>query len=162
MSDFKFWGWDKKPRTMLRFVKPGDVFCFRLNKEIYCFGRIVSKITMGHVAEIFDFISKAPNIAEGDIYRSQRLTELIILDTYTLFDKKLEVDGDWRIIGHQDNFTPTNVKGFYFSYGIGNSCRRVDVFNNEECIEEENKEKYFPLTSRRDMYIKELVGSLIK
>ncbi|EOY6912024.1 phosphotriesterase, partial [Proteus mirabilis] len=24
MSDFKFWGWDKKPRTMLRFVKPGD------------------------------------------------------------------------------------------------------------------------------------------
>ncbi|HGN3428356.1 TPA: phosphotriesterase, partial [Proteus mirabilis] len=26
MSDFKFWGWDKKPRTMLRFVKPGDIF----------------------------------------------------------------------------------------------------------------------------------------
>ncbi|MGM7491034.1 phosphotriesterase, partial [Proteus mirabilis] len=25
MSDFKFWGWDKKPRTMLRFVKPGDI-----------------------------------------------------------------------------------------------------------------------------------------
>ncbi|HHP8476664.1 TPA: phosphotriesterase, partial [Klebsiella aerogenes] len=24
MSNFKFWGWDKKPRTMLRFVKPGD------------------------------------------------------------------------------------------------------------------------------------------
>ncbi|EAB3943081.1 phosphotriesterase, partial [Salmonella enterica] len=24
MSDYKFWGWDKKPRTMLRFVKPGD------------------------------------------------------------------------------------------------------------------------------------------
>ncbi|EAS6957675.1 phosphotriesterase, partial [Salmonella enterica] len=22
MSDYKFWGWDKKPRTMLRFVKP--------------------------------------------------------------------------------------------------------------------------------------------
>ncbi|EAR4317538.1 phosphotriesterase, partial [Salmonella enterica] len=20
MSDYKFWGWDKKPRTMLRFV----------------------------------------------------------------------------------------------------------------------------------------------
>ncbi|HHB1722030.1 TPA: phosphotriesterase, partial [Klebsiella aerogenes] len=25
MSNFKFWGWDKKPRTMLRFVKPGDI-----------------------------------------------------------------------------------------------------------------------------------------
>ncbi|EAN2280869.1 phosphotriesterase, partial [Salmonella enterica] len=29
MSDYKFWGWDKKPRTMLRFVKPGDIFCFK-------------------------------------------------------------------------------------------------------------------------------------
>lgn len=28
MGDFKFWGWDKKPRTMLRFVKPGDIFVF--------------------------------------------------------------------------------------------------------------------------------------
>ncbi|EAP4008886.1 phosphotriesterase, partial [Salmonella enterica] len=26
MSDYKFWGWDKKSRTMLRFVKPGDIF----------------------------------------------------------------------------------------------------------------------------------------
>ncbi|EOY6911602.1 phosphotriesterase, partial [Proteus mirabilis] len=25
MSDFKFWGWNKKPRTMLRYVKPGDI-----------------------------------------------------------------------------------------------------------------------------------------
>ncbi|EQB8803627.1 phosphotriesterase, partial [Proteus mirabilis] len=24
MSDFKFWGWNKKPRTMLRYEKPGD------------------------------------------------------------------------------------------------------------------------------------------
>lgn len=25
----KIWGWDKKKRTMLRFIKPGDIFCFQ-------------------------------------------------------------------------------------------------------------------------------------
>ncbi|EBD8041094.1 phosphotriesterase, partial [Salmonella enterica] len=33
MSDYKFWGWDKKSRTMLRFVKPGDIFCFKLDED---------------------------------------------------------------------------------------------------------------------------------
>lgn len=67
MSDYKFWGWDKKPRTMLRFVKPGDIFCFRLDEDRYCFGRIISKIITGHVAELFDYMSAAPEIAEQKI-----------------------------------------------------------------------------------------------
>ncbi|EAB7704566.1 phosphotriesterase, partial [Salmonella enterica] len=25
---------------MLRFVKPGDIFCFKLDEDRYCFGRI--------------------------------------------------------------------------------------------------------------------------
>ncbi|WP_408603357.1 Imm26 family immunity protein, partial [Salmonella enterica] len=45
MSDYKFWGWDKKPRTMLRFVKPGDIFCFKLDEDRYCFGRIITLMT---------------------------------------------------------------------------------------------------------------------
>ena len=162
MSDFKFWGWDKKPRTMLRYVKPGDIFCFKLDDKKYCFGRIISKITMGHVAEIFNYISSLPEITEHDILNTHRLTKLIILDTYTLFDKKIEEGSDWRIIGHQDNFSPINVENTYFTYGVGNSCWKVDVFNNEEPIQEKEKSKYQPLTSRRNMYIKELVLSLIK
>lgn len=57
MSDFKFLSWDKKPRKMLRFVKPGDIFCFRLDENRYRFGRVISKIFTGHVVEIFDFTS---------------------------------------------------------------------------------------------------------
>ncbi|EAB3441595.1 phosphotriesterase, partial [Salmonella enterica] len=26
---------------MLRFVKPGDIFCFKLDEDRYCFGRII-------------------------------------------------------------------------------------------------------------------------
>ncbi len=35
MSDFKFWGWEKKPRTMLRFVKPGDIVSIPVNRTIH-------------------------------------------------------------------------------------------------------------------------------
>ncbi|EBU0967044.1 phosphotriesterase, partial [Salmonella enterica] len=27
---------------MLRFVKPGDIFCFKLDERRYCFGRIIT------------------------------------------------------------------------------------------------------------------------
>ncbi|EAR8131262.1 phosphotriesterase, partial [Salmonella enterica] len=33
MSYFKVWDWDKKLRTMLRFVKLGDIFCFKLDGD---------------------------------------------------------------------------------------------------------------------------------
>jgi len=29
ISNFKLWGWDKKTRTMLRFIKARDIFCFK-------------------------------------------------------------------------------------------------------------------------------------
>ncbi|AJJ06843.1 immunity 26/phosphotriesterase HocA family protein [Yersinia pseudotuberculosis] len=161
MSDFKFWRWDKKPRTMLRFIKPGDIFCFRLDGEKYCFGRIISEMSVGHVAEIFDFISSLPEVTEGDISHSLRLTELIVLDTYTLFDKKIEPEGDWRIIGHQDSYTPTNVENTYFTYGIGNSCKKVDIFNNEVPITESEARKIPELVPLRDVHIKELIKSYI-
>lgn len=90
MSDYKFWGWDKKPRTMLRFVKPGDIFCFKLDEDRYCFGRIITLMTVGHLSELFDIIKKSPGITELEISNARRIIEPIIVDTYSLFDKKLE------------------------------------------------------------------------
>ncbi|WP_180296972.1 Imm26 family immunity protein, partial [Snodgrassella alvi] len=88
MSDFKLWGWDKKPRTMLRFIKAGDIFCFKLDEQRYCFGRIIIKIFIGHVAELFDNISNSPDISEAEIKQARRLIEPVILDSYSLFDRK--------------------------------------------------------------------------
>ena len=157
MSDFKFWGWDKKPRTMLRFVKPGDIFCFKLDEGKYGFGRIVSKIISGHVAEIFDFISEFPEINEDDINAAKRVIDLIVIDTYSLFDKKIEKKSDWRIIGHQEKYIPNNIGGVYFSYGVGNSCKKVDVFNNEFSIAENEAKRIPELTPLRDIHIKKLI-----
>jgi len=52
---------------MFRFIKPDNIFCFPYDDKTYCFGRIIIKIMTGHVAEIFDYISKEPTINEREI-----------------------------------------------------------------------------------------------
>lgn len=112
MSDYKFWGWDKKPRTMLRFVKPGDIFCFKLYEDRYCFGRIITLMTVGHLSELFDIIKKSPGITE------------------------LEISNARRIIEHQVNYNPKNLDGIYFALGIGDSCKKKDCYGNDFLISE--------------------------
>lgn len=160
MSDFKFWGWDKKPRTMLRFVKPGDIFCFHLENKKYYFGRIVSKIITGHVAEFFDFISSLPEVTSENINNAKRIIDPVVIDTYSLFDKKIEKDSDWRVIGHQDNYVPKNVENVYFTYGIGNSCKKVDIFNNETSISESEARKIPELTPLRNIHVKKILENI--
>lgn len=112
MSDYKFWGWDKKPRTMMRFVKPGDIFCFKLDEDRYCFGRIITLMTVGHLSELFDIIKKSPGITE------------------------LEISNARRIIEHQVNYNPKNLDGIYFALGIGDSCKKKDCYGNDFLISE--------------------------
>ena len=140
MSDFKLWGWDKKPRTMLRFIKAGDIFCFKLDEQRYCFGRIIIKFMVGHVAELFDNISNSPDISEAEIKQARRLIEPVILDSYSLFDRKIEKGSDWRIIGHQQNYVPTDMDGVYFTYGVQQWCKKVDIWGNEIPISEQEAE----------------------
>lgn len=161
MSNIKFWGWDKKPRTMRRFVKPGDIFCFHVDDEHYLFGRIMTKIITGHVAEIFNFISTTPEITEEKIYNAKRIISPIVIDTYSLFDRK-EENSDWRIIGHQNDYMPNNVENIYFTYGIGNSCKKVDVFGNETPICETEAEKIPWLSPLGDFDVKEILLNKLK
>lgn len=63
---------------MLRFVKPGDIFCFKLDEDRYCFGRIITLMTVGHLSELFDIIKKPPGITELEISNARRIIEPII------------------------------------------------------------------------------------
>lgn len=160
MSEFKFWGWDKKPRTMLRYIKPGDIFCFRLDDKRYCFGRIISKIFIGHVAEFFSFTSSIPEVNAECIGSSKRIIAPIVIDSYSLFDKKIEDGSDWRIIGHQNDYMPTNVDNIYFAYGVESSCKKIDVWGNETPISEGESEKLPQLSPKGDFNIKQLLKNI--
>lgn len=130
MSDYKFWGWDKKPRTMLRFVKPGDIFCFKLDEDRYCFGRIITLMTVGHLSELFDIIKKSPGITE------------------------LEISNARRIIEHQVNYNPKNLDGIYFALGIGDSCKKKDCYGNDFLISESEWKTLPKLSPKGDFDIK--------
>ena len=109
----KIWGWEKKPRTMLRFLKIGDIFCFKYDDYTFCFGRIMADV-MFHIVEIFDYISDQPVISEEDILGANRLL-VTPLDTYSLFDRRSE--GEWRIIGHQEDYVPPEIRKTFGSFG---------------------------------------------
>jgi len=156
----EIWGWDKKKRTMLRFIKPGDIFCFPYDDKTYCFGRIITKIMTGHVAEIFDYMSKEPTINEREINNSSRLMQVVILDSYGLFDKKR---ADWRIIGHEEEYVPKDVEDIYFTYGVAFSCKRMDIFsNNVTPIKESEKSNYIEVSPKGDISIKILIAEKIR
>ncbi|EFU6736513.1 phosphotriesterase [Salmonella enterica] len=97
---------------MLRFVKPGDIFCFKLDEDRYYFGRIITLMTVGHLSELFDIIKKSPGITE------------------------LEISNARRIIEHQVNYNPKNLDGIYFALGIGDSCKKKDCYGNDFLISE--------------------------
>ncbi|PKD39928.1 phosphotriesterase [Methylomonas sp. Kb3] len=41
MSEIKIRGWGAKPRTMLRYIKSGDIFMFQVDDNRYGIGRIL-------------------------------------------------------------------------------------------------------------------------
>lgn len=142
MNQLNAYGWDLRKKTLLRNIKVGDIFCFLIEGG-YRFGRIMTRNKLGHVAEIFDKVADSPNPAG---LKFKRIGQPVILDSYGLFDRKIE--GDWRIVAHQDGYTPPIDEPVYFTLGIGGSCKRVDIFDNEEAITESEAKKlpdYSPL-----------------
>ena len=154
----KIWGWEKKPRTMLRYIKIGDIFCFKYDDHTYRFGRIMAHV-MFHIVEIFDYASDQPVISEEDIRGAVRLIA-IPLDTYSLFDRRTE--GEWRIIGHQENYTPEDAEGIWFSWGIGSGCKKSNVFDHTVSISEEEWKMLPSLSPSGDYNVKREVADKLR
>jgi hypothetical protein len=154
MNRLTLWEWDRKKRTMLRYIKAGDIFCFQYDEDTCCFGRIISRLNIGTPAEIFDYVSDTPVISEEIINSANRLFHPVNLDIYTLFDRKTV--GEWRIIGSYDNFTPINVDDVFFTFGVA-PCKKIDVFGNETIISKEEVKTIQRFSFLQETHIKELV-----
>ena len=155
----KIWGWEKKPRTMLRFLKSGDIFCFKYDDHTYCFGRIMSKVIF-HIVEIFDYTSDQPIITGKDILRSGRLL-VTPLDTYSLFDRKSE--GEWRIIGRQEDYTPPeDARDIWFSWGDRSGCRKSNPLDQTIFIGKDEWKALPPLSPGGDYDVKSELADKLK
>ena len=105
--------------------------------------------------EIFDYISNDAVIEIENIKSASRLTGIVILDSYSLFDRKTE--GEWRIIGRQENYTPQDAEDVYFAWGIGFDCKKSNIFNNTISISEEEWRSLPKLSPAGDWVIRKRV-----
>lgn len=149
--------WEAKPRTMLRYIKVGDIFMLSLDGSSYAVGRILSKVDIGHGVEFFDLLLPSPAVAWEKIESATRLCDPVFIDSYGLFDKKIE--GDWRIVGHDSNFAPHEEES-YFSCG-GGQYWKVNIFGEEVEVTQKEAEKYPPYTPQGDKKVKQWLVPLL-
>ncbi|UFH50452.1 Imm26 family immunity protein [Pseudomonas sp. KNUC1026] len=149
-----FSDWNKKPKTLLRYIKPGDIFCFLSGENRYHFGRVMTRNRLGHVAEVFRDHLSIPDASRLPAF--ERLWQPLILDSYSLFDRKLE--GDWRIVGHQPGYSPDGTDDIFFTLGVEGSCKRVDIFDNEVPITREEAKTLRDYSPMGDFDVKEALG----
>jgi hypothetical protein len=158
VSAIKFVGWDKKPRTVLRSIKPGDIFAFVRRSGGFCFGRVMTKVSIGIVAEIFDFSSTEPIISEEQLSHARRIWGPDCLDSYSLFDRKSE--GEWRIIGHQHGYAPSEKDNAFFFYGSPGSYTQTDIFDDSTPIDDARRRELPPYSPNGDIDVQEELDEL--
>lgn len=153
-------GWDSRPRTMLRNIQPGDVFVFKIDEGKFGVGRILTKVDFGNVAEFFNAILDSPNLNVEDVIASGRRGRPVVLDSYGLFDKKIE--GDWRIVDHVSSTELGDAANFYFSYGAGSNYKKVDIFGNETSISSAEAANFPHYGPKGDLHVKRDVFGIKK
>ncbi|PTV52291.1 Imm26 family immunity protein [Pseudomonas putida] len=129
MTSLEVYEWDKKIKTSYKKIKSGDIFCFALDSKKYGVGRIMTQNSLGHVVEIFD---KVLNVPAVDSLSFKRLGDPVILDSYSLFDRKAE--GDWRIVAHDLDYRPSKQESVRYVYGVADNVKLVDIFDNETSL----------------------------
>lgn len=154
----KLWDWEKKPRTMLRYIKIGDIFCFKLDEHTYGFGRIMACV-MFHIVEFFDYTSDQPVIQMEDIAGADRLL-VTSMDVYRLFDRKTQ--GDWRIIGHHKDYVPEQAEDLWFGWGYPSNRKKSNVFEEAFPIGEEEWQTLTTLTGRGDQELRAAVTAKLR
>jgi hypothetical protein len=118
--------WDSKPRTMLRFLRPGDRFAFEISPNRYGQGTILAKTSVGHSAEFLpDVVSDPNDMSAWDNGESPAFFD--ILDSYSLFDRRAE--GNWQRIATDAPVPARDAhRAVAFGYGSCGDRYRVDLF----------------------------------
>ncbi|WP_308018360.1 Imm26 family immunity protein [Neisseria bergeri] len=150
MDRVNLWGWDKGTRTMLRFIKVGDILCFKINEseEKYGYGILIAKLDGWFACRIYDIQHTNPNVVTTkEIMEAKQLGKIFILDVYSTLDNKKHIHkGEWRVLGHYDNFelTPDEIKNVFFEYGPSGMKRKIDLLGNDQEISDKEAERYLP------------------
>lgn len=133
----------------------GDIFSIKLGNKEYAYGRALSKVSIGHCIEIFEYIGSSL-----DCYKKvdfdQRLMTPQIIDSHSIF--WLRDEGEWELLVKGDeSFRPSNIKSVRFSYGDKSNPVLVDVEGNRLEGNVEELKKYPPYSPKGDIQIRRII-----
>ena len=154
MPQIKIREWNEKPRTKLRFIKIGDIFCYQFSEEMFVFGQILGKVNVGHVIQFFDIFQARLTITVEELSRAQFIGKPIIVDSYTLFDRSPV--WSWQIIGHQVDFDPSPFKDLAFKWGDPSGTQFGKVW-----LDGRTEPKIFSREEVEDLDWEACVGSIV-
>lgn len=139
-------------------IEPGDIFSFQMDEGGFGFGRIVSRINDGHVAEIFNVFSKEPVI--DLLIPHQRFSPLVVLDSYGLFQRKSE--GNWGFVGKTENYIPdADASKTKFAWGVSGNQKSTDIFDRVESISDAEASLLPRCSPKGDFDVKEFIKASI-
>jgi hypothetical protein len=146
-------------RRNIKNINPGDIFSFKMDDGRYGFGRIVSRISEGHIAEIFNHFATEPLLDSKATH--ERFLPPVILNSYGMFQVKQ--DGDFGVIGSTPNYLPDPViDKSKFAFGSKGNFKSIDVFGNERPISD-SEGLQLPLRSPfNDWFLKKYIEHALK
>lgn len=151
-----------KTAKRLRRVKPqiGDVFAFKLNDQQYGFGRLVHKLALGTIVEIFNYISTHPTFDHSK--EQDWLISPVLINAFGLLDQKTE--GDWQIVDSNKNYKPDHrFENIYFGWKDSDSQLILEgVFDKKIKKNEDELKKYPRYVTVSDKELRQLVTDALK
>lgn len=135
----KIFNWEKN-RTLYRYLKNGDLFCFKIADKLFGYGRIIAKNKLGATVGVFDLFTSSP--VEPFNYKNAGNYPILfktVLDCHTLFESKLE--SDWRIIAQDPDYQdpiPSEITSINPAMGLAHNA---DFSIEQEIDEEDARQK---------------------
>jgi len=121
--------------------KVGDIFCLEMQNGEFAFGRCLSKVSIGHMVEIFDYFSTEPKFKPSAVI--ERLFHPIVIDSWSVLRRRKSYrEGNWNVIGFDEEFSPNPDEDTFFTYGTGPTRKKVNIFDKEWDISLEESLKY--------------------
>jgi hypothetical protein len=147
-------------RSKRQKANPGDIFAFRLDDWRFGFGRIIRNVSIGSIAEIFDYFSDQP-IFDHSVEKKW-LIPPIPIDSYLLLEAKKM--GDWRIIESDPTFVPgEKFSSLRYVYGTPpHALIETDIYENERPISENDAKALPEYYGHNDFHVKQLLSEHIK
>lgn len=135
-------------------LKAGDVLSIDLSNNEYAFARVLSKMSIGHSIEVFEYIGNAVQDFTN-IDFDKRLMPLQVIDSHSLF--WLRKEGNWEIQQRDENFSLDMNETTKFEYGDHSNLTLVSIFGNTETKLAHDTNRYPPYIPQGDRGIKRMI-----